>query len=107
MVEVWLSIAGDLYDWKEENAKNIPEKPGVYALFDAEKNLIYIGSSSNLRERFTGYWNTNFEEDTCKRATKYYKRELTESYESREKELLEEYKKFHNGKLPKCNEVLP
>lgn len=99
-------ISGDFYEWKESNVKKIAEKSGVYGLFESmkEESLIYIGSSSNLRERFIHYWETNFSEDPCKRTTKYYKREFTGSYEQREKELLEQYKSEHDGKLPKCNE---
>jgi hypothetical protein len=96
----------DFYEWKETNAKNIPEASGVYGLFESqtENSLIYIGSSSNLRERFTHYWETNFSEDPCKQTTKWYKREITNDYEKREKELLEQYKEEHDEKLPKCNE---
>jgi len=102
-------MSGDFYDWKEDNAKNIAEKAGVYMLYEtmSDAGLIYIGSSSNLRERFTGYWNTSFGEDRCKGATKYYKREFTDSYQNREKELLNQYKREHNNRLPRCNEVLP
>lgn len=99
-------ISGDFYEWSEHNAKNIPEKPGVYAFYDEQRVLIYIGSSSNLRERFTHYWTTNFEEDPCKRDTKVYKREFTEDYKAREKELLEQYFREH-GRLPRCNEKKP
>ena len=103
------TISEPFYEWNVKNAKNIPEEAGVYGLYEAmnDERLIYIGSSSNLRERFTQYWDTKFSEDQCKRSTRYYKREFTGSYESREKELLEQYKREHDGKLPKCNEVVP
>ena len=102
-------IDGDFYEWNENNAKNVPAQPGVYGLYErrSEEGLIYIGSSSNLRERFTHYWNTGFAEDPCKRSTRYYKRELTSNYEAREKELLEQYRREHNGRLPRCNERVP
>jgi len=101
-------INGDFYEWKESNAKKIPEKSGVYGFFKnkTEESLIYIGRTSNLRERFTHYWETKFSEDPCKKATKWYKREITNSYKEREKELLEQYTKEHDGKLPKCNEKI-
>lgn len=35
-------------DWRMEF---IPEKPGVYALFEDEKKLIYIGETGNLHAR--------------------------------------------------------
>lgn len=95
-------ISGSYYDWTEENTKNVPARAGVYAFYDANGTLIYIGSSSDIRERFRHYWSTDFEEDPCKRDTKKYKREFTEDYEEKEKELLEQYEHEH-GKLPKCN----
>jgi len=47
----------DFYDWTESNAQSAPEASGVYGLFESqsEDSLIYIGSASNIRERFTGY----------------------------------------------------
>lgn len=100
-------IDGDFYGWTESNAKNAPKASGVYGLFESksEDRLIYIGSTSNIRERFTGYWSTNFSDDPCKRTAKFYKREITNDYKNREKTLLEQYTKEHNGKLPKCNQV--
>jgi len=98
-------ISGEYYEWNEENTRRIQEAPGVYGLYDENHILIYIGSSSNLRERFRHYWTTNFEGDPCKRATKSYKREFTANYEARERALLDQYRKEH-GKLPKCNEKI-
>ena len=102
-------IDGDFYPWNEENAKNIPAKSGAYGLYESrtENGLIYIGSTSNLRERFTHYWDTNFSEDPCKRSTRFYKREITNAYETRERELLEQYRREHDGRLPRCNERVP
>ena len=99
-------ISGKFYSWNEGNAKGIAAKSGVYGLYNNARVLIYIGSSSNLRERFTHYWNTNFDEDQCKKATKMYKREFTENYQARERELLQQHQREH-GKLPDCNDVIP
>jgi len=101
-------IDGDFYGWTESNAKNSPEASGVYGLFESqsEGRLIYIGCASNIRERLTGYWSTNFSDDPCKRTTKFYKREVTGDYKNREKALLKQYKQEHNGKLPRCNQVV-
>ena len=108
---IWESYYESFYKWNEENVKKVPRKAGVYCLYETTNemkvSLIYIGSSSNLRERFAQYWNTKFSEDQCKRPTKYFKRDLTSSYRPREKELLEQYKREHNGKLPRCNEIAP
>lgn len=99
-------ISGDFYTWKEENTKNIAAGAGVYAFYDDKMVLIYIGGSSNLKERFTHYWTTNFEEDPCKRDTKRYKREFIADWEAREKALIEQYFKEHD-ELPRCNEKKP
>ncbi len=109
--KIWESYYESFYKWSQENIKKVPEKAGVYCLYEITNNmklsLIYIGSSSNLRERFVQYWDTKFSEDQRKRPTKYFKRELTSSYKLREKELLDQYKHEHNGKLPSCNEIVP
>lgn len=88
-------VSGDYYTWSEDNIKKIAEKAGVYAFYDSNGSLIYIGRSSNLRERFRNYWTTNFKENPCKKATRRYKREFTSNYEGRERELLEQYQKEH------------
>ena len=90
-----------MYVWGER-AKHVPEGPGVYTLYDEEKALIYIGESTNLREKFTQYLETNFSRDPRKRGTRYYKREFTSKQEDRMRELLDEYRREH-GRLPKCN----
>ena len=101
-----MPIKGNYYTWKEKNVNEINVVAGVYTFFDRNKNLIYIGETTNLRKRFQGYWNTNFKDDPCKRATTSYKREFTDKHKEREEELLEEYKKEHDGKLPECNEIV-
>jgi hypothetical protein len=90
-----------MYYWGDK-AKNAPEEPGVYALYDKNGILIYVGKSTNLRKEFASYLETGFSEDPCKRETKYYKRELTLRQEEKMNELLEEYRQEHN-ELPKCN----
>lgn len=46
-----------LPDWPrcplEQRKQHLPEKPGVYALFDG-RSLVYIGKSSNLAKRWAG-----------------------------------------------------
>ncbi len=96
-----MSVSGDIYFWGAK-AKYVPEGPGIYAFYDKEKVLIYVGKSANLREEFTRHLSTNFSDDSCKLETKYYKREFTSQPDDRLKELLNEYREKH-GKLPKCN----
>ncbi len=101
-----MAIKGEIYTWNENNARNIPAEPGVYELLDGSKNVLYIGQSSNLRERFGAYWSIDFEGKRCKQRTKHYRREITGDYIYREKELIGEYKRL-NGDLPPCNKNDP
>ena len=96
-----MPILGKMYVWRDR-AKYVPEEAGVYALYNEDRVLIYVGGSANLREKFTHYLETKFSDDPRKRETKYYKRELTPKQEDRMKELLDEYRQKH-CKFPKCN----
>ena len=96
-----MPISGKMYVWGNR-AKNVSKGPGVYALYNADKVLIYIGIGISLREKFTHYLETNFYNDPHKRETRYYRRELTSKREDRMKELLDEYRQKHR-KFPKCN----
>ena len=96
-----MPISGKMYMWGER-AKYVPEEAGVYALYDKDKVLIYVDGSTNLREPFTNYLETNFSDDPRKTETKYYKRESTTNWKERVKELLDEYCREH-GELPKLN----
>jgi len=96
-----MPVSGETYAWGDR-AKHVPEGPGVYALYNEAKVLIYIGEGASLREEFAHYLETNFSDDPRKRETRYYKREFTSKQEDRMKELLDEYRQKHGG-LPKCN----
>ena len=96
-----MPISGRMYYWGEK-AKCVPEEPGVYAFYSADEKLIFLGKSANLREAFGEHLKIGSSDDSCKRETKYYKREFTSEQEGRFKELLEEYKQQY-GELPKCN----
>ena len=85
-----------------ERAKYVPEEAGVYALYNEDRGLIYVGGSANLRENFTHYLETNFSDDPRKRETRYYRRESTLNWEEKVKELLDEYSQEH-GEVPKLN----
>jgi len=96
-----MPISGEMYVWGDR-VKHVQGGPGVYALYNEAKVLIYIGESTNLREKFTHYLETNFSDDPRKRETRYYKREFTLKQEDRMKELLDEHRQKH-GAFPKCN----
>lgn len=57
------------------------KNPACYELYDVADELLYIGSTGNLSERFKHYWNTSFDNDSCMRQTKSYKRGYTSTVE--------------------------
>ena len=98
----------DKYGWSEKNVNLVREKPAIYQLYD-NGELIYIGSTGNLSDRFTKYWGSKFNDDSCKKSTSSYKREYVSTKEDAEKKestYLKEYKEKH-GKLPRCNDKIP
>jgi len=94
-------MTSKLYLWGEK-VKNSPPKAGVYGLYNEDYELIYVGESLNLKETFEEYLKTNFSQEPCKLATKYYNRQFTPDPQKRKKEILEEYKSKY-GTYPKCN----
>jgi hypothetical protein len=96
-----MPIQGKLYLWGER-AKGVPEEIGVYAFYDKNRVMIYLGGSSNLRETFTRYIETNFYDDPRKREAVYYRRMSTPNWKETVKNLLDEYKK-DCGAIPKLN----
>jgi hypothetical protein len=99
-----MPIQGKLYLWGER-AKGVPEETGVYAFYDKNRIMIYLGGCSNLRETFTRYQETNFSDDPRKRETVYYRRMSASNWEETVKNLLDEYKQ-DCGDIPKLNNPL-
>ncbi len=100
-----MPIKGDRYIWSDR-ARYALEEPGVYELIDSNGDTIFIGSAKNLRDRFNSYVTTSFDVKKCKKATKYYRREVAADFEERGAELLKEYADQNNGSHPKCNKVV-
>ncbi len=86
-----------------ESAKFVKSKPGVYVLYNRNKDIIFIGESQNLQERFSKYVDANFENDTCKQKTAFYQREFVEKPKEQMKQLLEDFKNEHE-ECPLCND---
>jgi hypothetical protein len=96
-----MPIQGKLYLWGER-AKGVPAESGVYAFYDKNRVILYVGGSSNLRETFSQFVETNFSDDPRKRETVYYRRMNTSDWEETVKNLLNEYK-MDCGDIPKLN----
>ncbi len=86
-----------------ESSRFVKAKPGVYVLYDKNNEVIYIGQSDNLQERFAKYVDTNFEGDLCKQKTVAYQRKFLDNPKQRQNQLLEEFKNRF-GRLPLGNE---
>ena len=97
-------MSSKFYVWGEK-ARSIPMKAGVYGFYNGDYELIYVGESLNLKETFEIYLKTNFSQDPCKLATKYYNRQFTLNPQKRKKEILEEYKRKY-GTYPRCNTII-
>ena len=85
-----------------ESAKFVKPVPGVYVLYNRNKEAIYIGETNNLEKRFTKYVDADFEENECKQKTQFYQREFTDTPKEYQLRLIEQFKN-ESGKLPSCN----
>ncbi len=86
-----------------DSAKFVKAIPGVFVLYNRNKEIIYIGESDNLQQTFTKYVDNNFENDSAKQKTQSYQREFVEDPKERKRILLEDFKREY-GKLPSCNQ---
>lgn len=85
----WLNFSQDMFT-------EIPNSSGVFMMHQAMK-ILYIGGSSNLKNSILEMSN-----DPCaSKATRFrYKEE--KDYEKVCNELIEDFKKRHEGNLPGC-----
>lgn len=83
-------------------AENAAEARGVYALYNAEKQIIYYGKAQKqtLSERLLSH--TDPESD-CLRSVHYFSFEITDNPDKRYGQLIRKYRNTY-GKLPDCNE---
>jgi len=81
------------------------EEGGVYEFADANGTLIYIGSANNVKRRLGEHLGENATTCIKKNAAKY-RIEYTPYYQTREKELYDEFVRQY-GKPPKCNQISP
>ena len=44
------------FDHKEYTA-SLPKRPGVYRMFDADGEILYVGKAKSLKDRVTTYFN--------------------------------------------------
>jgi hypothetical protein len=101
-----MPISGDEYPFTQEYIDKSPTNNGVYALYD-ESTTIYIGQAvgvNGIKEHLKRH--KRGDEGTCTKEASLYRSEVCGNPPTREKQLLEEYIRV-NGKLPRCNNVMP
>ena len=85
-----------------ESAKFVKAIPGVYVLYNRNKEPIFIGETNNLETTFTNYVDTEFEGNECMQKTSSYQRIFTNNQKQEQVELMEQFKN-KTGKYPSCN----
>ncbi len=86
-------------DFNQDNAKAVPESAGVFVMHTAMK-ILFIGSAKNLRlsllESLTA---------PCLEKAKRFRYMITGSQEKVREQLIKDYMKKHDSKLPACMEM--
>jgi len=85
-----------------DSAKFVKAIPGIYVLYNRNKEPIFIGETNNLETTFTKYVDTEFGGNECMQKTSSYQRIFTNNQKQEQLELIERYKN-ETGKLPSCN----
>jgi excinuclease UvrABC nuclease subunit len=85
-----------------ESAKFVKSIPGVYVLYNRNKEPIFVGETNNLEKTFTNYVDTEFDGNECMKKTSFYQRVFTNDQKQRQLELMEVVKN-ETGKYPTCN----
>ena len=98
-----MPVSGDRYPFNAANVDKSPDEAGVYALYDGDE-CIYTGrakgDTTTIRSRVQDHLSGR--EGKCTQEATHYRREVTSSPVSREKELLEEFQ-IYRSRLPRCN----
>lgn len=100
-----MRIQGEIYRFTDEDIAHVPERSGVYILYNGPQ-IIFIGKAtgtSNIRIKLKSH--KRGDEGPCTRHATHFCRELSPSPANRERDLLQEYKNLY-CRLPACNEVM-
>lgn len=98
-----MPINGDKHRFTARNVELAPEEPGVYALFD-ERDVAYYGRAEGGRDTIRARLGDHFagRQPPGRVKTKLFSFEVTRYPMSRERALLEEYRR-HTWRLPEFN----
>jgi len=81
------------------------DEPGAYELGDAREDVVYTGSTDEIRRHLKEHLNEPSSSCIKQNAVKY-RVEYARNYKAREQELYDEYVKSHD-RPPICNEARP
>jgi predicted GIY-YIG superfamily endonuclease len=86
-------------DFNQDIAKSVSETPGVFVMHTAMK-ILFIGSTQNLRRSLLESLTA-----PCLEKAKRFRYMIKNSQEKVKEQLIQDYIKKHNGKLPECMEI--
>src|SRR2546421_12262071 len=86
-------------DFNQDTANSAPEQSGVFVMHTAMK-ILFIGSAQNLRVSLLESLTAQ-----CLEKAKRFRYMVTNSQENIKEQLIQDYTKKHNGKLPECMET--
>ena len=86
-------------DFNQDAVNSTPETSGVFVMHAAMK-ILFIGSAQNLRASLLESLTT-----PCLEKAKRFRYMVTDSQEKTKEQLVQDYAKKHNGKLPECMEI--
>jgi hypothetical protein len=86
-------------DFNQDVAKSVPETSGVFVMHTAMK-ILFIGGAQNLRVSLLKSLTA-----PCLEKAKRFRYMITDLQEKIKEQLIQDYIKKHNGKLPECMET--
>jgi len=93
--ELW----SEWLDFSQDLVNSVPERPGVFVMHTAMK-ILFIGSAKNLRASLLESLAA-----PCLEKAKRFRYMITDSRDKVKEQLIQDYNKRHNGKLPECMEI--
>jgi len=86
-------------DFNQDIVKSVPESSGVFVMHTSMR-ILFIGNAQNLRVSLLESLTT-----PCLEKAKRFRYMVTDSQEKIKEQLIQDYIKKHNGKLPECMEI--
>ena len=99
-----MPIGGSTYTFSQKNISRASSNPGVYALLDGVEIIYYGRATKSIQDRLQDHFDGSA--GSCTKGATGYKRQDHSNPVAREKALLTEYVNG-NGRLPRCNDVMP